>query len=117
MHHHKTVRKFGRQADQRVALLRSLVEALVLKESIVTTESKAKELKKIIEPLITKAKSGTLAARRLILSRLGNRERVAKKIMDVLALRYKDRKGGYTRVTKVFIKSSDARKSALIELV
>lgn len=117
MHHHKTVRKFGMKAGPRRALLTSLTEALVLKEKILTTEARAKELRKVIEPLITMGKKGTLAAHRNILARVQNRARVAKKIVDVLSPRYKDRTGGYTRVTKVFMKSSDARKNALIELV
>ena len=117
MRHHNTVRKFGRTTNQRRALLSSLSEALILKERIVTTEAKAKELRKVVEPMITLGKSGTLASRRLLIARLDGRERIAKKIMDVLSPRYKDRKGGYTRVTKVFQKSSDARKHALIEFI
>ncbi len=117
MHHHKTVRKFGRERTQRIALMRSLAEALILKERILTTEAKAKEVRKIVEPLITRGKKPTLASRRTMLSSLGNRERVVKKIIDVLSPRYKDRAGGYTRVTKVFKKSSDARSHALIEFV
>lgn len=117
MRHHATSRKFNRSRTQRKALLSSLTEALVLKERIVTTEAKAKELRKVIEPLITKGKAGTLASRRSIISATQGRERVAKKIIDTLSPRYKDRKGGYTRVTKVFKKSADARKMALIEFV
>jgi large subunit ribosomal protein L17 len=117
MRHHSTTRKFNRPSNQRAALLASLVEALVLKEKIVTTEAKAKELRKVVEPLITKGKKPTLATRRAIISSVKGRERVAKKILDTLSPRYMDRAGGYTRITKVFIKSSDARKMALIELV
>ncbi len=117
MRHHNTVRKFGMKAGPRKALLSSLAESLILKEKILTTEARAKELKKVVEPLITAGKTGTLAARRNIISKLQGRERVAKKVMDTLAPRYKDRKGGYTRITKVFQKSSDARKKALIEFV
>lgn len=117
MRHHSTSRKFNRSRIQRKALLSSLTEALVLKEKIVTTEAKAKELRKVVEPLITKGKLGTLASRRDIISKLQGRERIAKKIIDTLSPRYKDRKGGYTRVTKVFKKSADARKMALIEFV
>ena len=105
------------KAGPRKALLSSLAESLILKEKILTTEARAKELKKVVEPLITAGKTGTLAARRNIISKLQGRERVAKKVMDTLAPRYKDRKGGYTRITKVFQKSSDARKKALIEFV
>ncbi len=117
MRHHSTQRKFNRKRSVRKALLSSLVEALVLKEKIVTTEAKAKELRKVLEPLITKGKQNTLAARRVIIASVQGRERVAKKILDTLSPRYQDRKGGYTRVTKVFKKSADARKTALIEFV
>lgn len=117
MRHHNTVRKFGRKTGPRRALLSSLAEALILKERILTTEARAKELKKVVEPLITAGKSDTLATRRALIARLQGRERVAKKIIDTLAPRYKGRAGGYTRVTKVFQKSSDGRKKALIEFV
>ena len=117
MRHHNTVRKFGRTTNQRRALLSSLAEALILKEKIVTTEAKAKELRKVVEPMITAGKKPTLAVRRALISKLQGRERLAKKIIDTLSPRYMDRKGGYTRVTKVFIKSTDARKQALIEFV
>jgi len=117
MRHHKTVRKFGRTKNQRNALVSSLAEALILKERILTTEARAKELRKFVEPLITAGKSGTLASRRSLIAKLAGRERVAKKVIDTLSPRYKDRKGGYTRVTKVFQKSTDGRKHALIEFV
>ncbi|MCL9972141.1 MAG: 50S ribosomal protein L17 [Candidatus Pacebacteria bacterium] len=117
MRHHSTNRKFNRVRTQRSALLASLVEALVLKEKVVTTEAKAKELRKVVEPLITKGKTPTLAVRRALIASLKGRERIAKKIIDTISPRYKDRAGGYTRVTKVFMKSSDARKMALIEFV
>ena len=117
MHHHKTVRKFGMKAGPRKALLSSLAEALILKEKILTTEARAKELRKVVEPLITAGKNPTLATRRVIISKLQGRANLAKKIIDTLSPRYKDRTGGYTRVTKVFLKSSDARKKAMIEFV
>lgn len=117
MRHHKTTRKFNRSANQRGALLASLAEALILKERVLTTEARAKELRGFVEPLITAGKKGTLAARRTIIARLKGRERIAKKIIDTLSLRYAERRGGYTRVTKVFKKSTDARSHALIELV
>lgn len=117
MHHHKTVRKFGRKRDQRKALVSSLAEALILKERILTTEARAKEIRGFVERLITAGKKPTLATRRGIIAKLAGRERLAKKIIDTLSPRYKDRTGGYTRVTKVFQKSSDARKYALIEFV
>lgn len=117
MKHGKKGRTFGRKRDVRSAFINSLAEALVLREKIVTTEARAKEIRPFVESMITKAKSGTVAARRNITATLGGREKVAKKIVDVLAPRFKDRKGGYTRITKVVKKSSDGRKSAVIEFV
>ena len=97
--------------------MRSLVEALVSRERILTTEARAKELRPYVERLISDAKKGTLSARRLMISKLGGREKTVKKVFDVLAPRFKDRKGGYTRITKVVKRSSDGRKSAIIELI
>ena len=101
----------------RKAFVNSLTEALVLRERIVTTEARAREIRPYVEKLITAGKSGTLAARRTIIQKLGGREKVAKKVVDVLAKRFADRKGGYTRITKVVKHTSDGRKSAVIEFV
>ena len=117
MRHHDTIRKFGRTRGVRVAFMRSLSEALILKEKILTTEARAKELRPYVEKLITAGKSGSVAARRLLTAKLGGRDTVAKKVIEVLAPRFKDRTGGYTRITKVFRKSSDGRASAVIEFV
>lgn len=117
MKHHKTGRTFGRKRDQRVALVRSLAEALILQEKILTTAARAKEVRPFVEKLITTGKKGTIAARRDILSTLGGREAIMKKVVDELAPRYKDRAGGYTRITKVHLKSSDGRAGAVIEFV
>ncbi len=117
MRHSKTGRKFGRKKDVRTALKSSLVEALVTKEKILTTEARAKELRPIVEALITKAKKGTIASRRDITASLGGRESVAKKLIETLAPRFKERKGGYVRITKVVKRASDGRQSAVIEFV
>lgn len=117
MRHQNTIRKFGRTRDQRVALIRSLAESLVLQEKILTTEARAKEVRPYVEKLITLGKKGTLAARRNIVSKLGGREAVVKKIVDDLAKRYESRAGGYTRITKVHLKVSDGRSGAVIEFV
>ncbi len=117
MKHHKSMRTFGRKRDQRVALVRSLAEALVLQEKILTTEARAKEVRPYVEKLITKGKAGTVTARRAILATVGGREAIMKKIVDELAPRYKERSGGYTRITKVHLKASDGRSAAVIELV
>jgi large subunit ribosomal protein L17 len=97
--------------------LNSLAEALVSRERILTTEVRAKAIRPYVEGMITKAKQPTLAKRRVMIAALGGREKTVKKIFDVLAPRFKDRKGGYTRITKVVKKSQDGRQSALIEFV
>lgn len=117
MQHHKKGRTFGRKRGVRKAFVNSLAEALILRERILTTEARAKEIRPFVEGLITKAKAGTLSARRNITATLGGREKIAKKLTEVLGPRFKERKGGYTRITKVAKRSSDGRKSALIELV
>lgn len=117
MRHHRANRKFGRTRDQRRALVRSLAESLILQERILTTEARAKEVRPFVEKLITSGKKGTLAARRDILSKLGGRIEAAKKAFDDLAPRYAERKGGYTRITKVHLKATDGRSAAVIEFV
>lgn len=111
----KTKRKFGREKNQRVALMKSLAYALTLKERIKTTEAKAKELRPMIEKLITLGKNDTPATRRLLVSRVG--EQAGKKIATKLSPRYKERAGGYTRITKLVRRASDGAKEAVIEFV
>lgn len=115
MSYHKTKRKFGREKNQRVALMKSLVHALALEEKIVTTEAKAKSLRPMIEKLITLGKKQTPASRRLIESRVG--KMAGAKIATDLSIRYKDRSGGYTRITKMVRRLSDGAPQAVIELV
>jgi len=117
MRHHNNVRKFGRNNDQRHALLKGLVLSLVAHGKIETTEAKAKELRPFIEKMITKANVGTLSSRRLIISRLYNLTSEANKLMNEIAPRYKERKGGYTRITKLPRRSGDASKMAIIEFI
>ena len=117
MKHLKKGRKFGRVTNQRTALLKHLSHALILHEKIQTTEAKAKTLRPIIEKLITKGRVDTLASRRLVLSRLGGEKEATKKLFDGIALQYKDRKGGYTRITKLPLRAGDASKQAMIEFV
>jgi large subunit ribosomal protein L17 len=115
MKHHKTIRKFGRERDQRVALLRSLARSLILHEKIKTTEARAKELRPFVEKLITKSKTDTLAARRLVTADLGNQLVTMRKLFTTLGPRFKERHGGYTRVTKLGRSGDDARAMAQIE--
>lgn len=119
MRHHNTNRKFGREKDQRAALIRSLMRSLILTEKITTTEAKAKELRPAVEKLVTRALKGDLAARRLVLARLGNNKEATEKLFGELSERYKDRNGGYTRIIKLSPRAgaTDGSKMAVIEFV
>lgn len=117
MRHHNTNRKFGRLRNQRKALLRSLALSLVAHEKIKTTEAKAKELRPYIEKLITRGKDNCLFARRLLIARLGNDTLAGNKIVNEIAVRYKERKGGYTRITKLPRRAGDASPMAIIEFI
>ena len=117
MRHHNNVRKFGRDKSQKKALLSSLALNLIVREKIKTTEPKAKELRPYIEKLITSAKKGDLATRRNVISKLSNRKPEVKKLFEVLAPKYADKKGGYTRVLKLGARKSDGAKMAIIEFV
>ena len=116
MRHGMSGRKLGRKTGHRNALFRNMAAALIKHEQITTTVPKAKELRPYMEKLITLAKRGGLSNRRLAMSRLGD-ETQLKKLFDVLAERYADREGGYTRVIKAVIRASDAAPIAVIELV
>lgn len=117
MRHGNNVRKFGRNKNQRNALLKGLMLALIAHGKIETTEAKAKELRPEIEKLITKANVGTLASRRLVVSRLYNLKAEANKLIDTIAPKYKGRAGGYTRITKTGRRLGDGSKMAIIEFV
>lgn len=111
----KKGRKLSRKKDQRKALLKSLAVALILKEKIKTTEAKAKELAGFIAKQITQAKAGDLHSRRIL--RKFFQEKIVKKLIDEIALKYKERKGGYTRIIKSGPRKSDGAKMVIIELV
>ena len=115
-------RRLGRTADHRVALLKNMATDLILKGKIETTEMKAKELRSVVDHLITVAKKGDLAARRQATSYLrdvttADGKNAVQVLFDELAPRYKDRNGGYTRVVKTGIRKGDAAPMAYIELV
>lgn len=116
MRHGISGRKLQRKTGHRHALLRNLAAALVKHEQITTTLPKAKELRPYVEKLVTLAKRGGLSNRRLAMGRLGD-ETQLKKLFDVLAERYADREGGYTRVIKAGYRKSDAAPMAVIEFV
>ena len=115
MRKRKKGRKFSREKNQRKALLRSLANSLFLREKIKTTESKAKELSPLAEKYITKAKKINLANRRLLLRELSSQ--AVKKLEKEIGPRYKERKGGYTRIIKIGPRKSDGAQIAIIELV
>ena len=117
MRHSHKGRSFGRTHDQREALMRGLVKSLIMHERISTTEAKAKELRPIIEKLVTAGRVNTVANRRLVSSRLGNDDEVVKKLFSAISPRYMDRNGGYTRITKRFVTATDGRKTAYISFV
>lgn len=102
--------------DRRIALLRSLAEAMLIHEGINTTESRAKELRRFVERLVTLGKRGDVHARRLALQRLPNRLLV-QKLFDIYAPRYGTRAGGYTRIIKLGPRKGDAAEMVRIEFV
>ncbi|MGM8365600.1 50S ribosomal protein L17 [Virgibacillus sp. W0181] len=115
-------RKLGRTTENRMALLRNLASDLIIHERVETTEAKAKELKSVVEKMITLGKRGDLHARRQAASFLYNQEAnedesVIQKLFDDIAARYEDRQGGYTRVLKLGARRGDGAPMAIIELV
>jgi large subunit ribosomal protein L17 len=115
MRHRKAGRKLGRTTAHREMLLRNLLTSLFRYEKIVTTEAKAKELRKLADKVITLAKRGDLHARRQA-AEVVQDEDVLKKLFDSIGGRYKDRNGGYTRLTKLEYRMGDGAPLAAIEL-
>ena len=116
MRHRKAGRKLNRNSSHRKALLKNLAIALIEQDIIRTTLPKAKELRKVIEPLITLGKEDTVANRRLAFSRLRSDSAVAKLFTEV-SVNSKDRKGGYTRIIKAGFRPGDKADMAYIEHV
>jgi large subunit ribosomal protein L17 len=116
MRHGKVHRKLGKKPQHRRAMFANMAATLIKHEQIVTTLPKAKELRPVVEKLITLAKKGGLSNRRLAHARMLD-ETQLKKLFDVLAPRYEARAGGYCRVIKAGIRASDAAPMAIIELV
>lgn len=118
MHRHSYKgRKFSRTAGPRKALLRSLAAQVILHERVTTTLEKAKEVQPVVEKLITRAKSGTLADRRVVGRVLCLQDKSADKLFDELGPLYKDRNGGYTRIIKLDNRVGDNAKMAQIQLL
>ena len=116
MRHRHGLRKLNRTSSHRLAMLRNMSNSLLRHELIKTTLPKAKELRRVVEPLITLAKEPTLANRRLAFNRLRDREIVVK-LFDELGPRYKTRPGGYLRILKAGFRVGDNAPLALVELL
>lgn len=116
MRHRHGLRKLNRTSSHRLAMLRNMTNSLFLHEVIKTTLPKAKELRKVAEPLITLGKDATLANRRLAFARLRDRDMVVK-LFDELGPRFKTRNGGYLRILKMGFRVGDNAPMALVELV
>jgi large subunit ribosomal protein L17 len=116
MRHHSKTRKFGLEKNQRNALIRSLVCNLIRDSKITTTTAKAKEIRPVIEKLITRAKANTVAGRRLVNSRIRSASET-KTLFDTIAPKYKDRNGGYTRIIKIGNRDLDGSPMSIIEFV
>lgn len=115
MRKRKRGRKLSRKRNQRKALLKSLAQAFILKGKIKTSEAKAKELRPFLEKFITKAKKKDLSSKRYLLRFFP--KKIVKKLEEEIVPKYKERKGGYTRIIKLGPRKSDGAKMAIIELV
>jgi large subunit ribosomal protein L17 len=115
MRKRKKRRKLSRERNQRRALLKNLTSALLLNEKIKTTEAKAKEVSSFVGKFITQAKKGNLTSRRLLAKFFS--KKLVKKLMEEIGPRYKERKGGYTRIIKLGPRKSNGAKMAMIELI
>ena len=116
MRHQRVMKKFGRSTAHRAMLLKSLVTNLILAESIKTTLPKAKDARKDADKMVTIAKKGDLAARRLAASRL-LQPKAVQKLFDKIAPAMKDRKGGYTRIVKLGTRKGDAAEMCILQWV
>lgn len=116
MRHRHGLRKLNRTSSHRQAMLRNMCNSLLLHEAIKTTVPKAKELRRVVEPLITLAKTATLANRRLAFDRLRDRD-IVTKLFNELGPRFSARPGGYTRILKMGFRVGDNAPMAFVELV
>lgn len=116
MRHGKKFNHLKRKKGHRTALLKSLAGALITHKRITTTLAKAKALRIYVEPILTKSKTNTTHSRRVVFSKLMNKE-VVKELFDVVADKIADRPGGYVRIIKMGARKSDSADMALIELV
>ena len=116
MRHHRVAKKFGRSTAHRKALMKSLVTNLILAESIETTLPKAKQARKDAEKIVTLARKGTLAARRLASARL-QQPKAVQKLFDKIAPAMAGRNGGYTRILKIGTRKGDGAQMAILQWV
>ena len=116
MYHGRAKRRFNRTAEHRIAMFANMCQALIKHEQIVTTLPKAKDLRPVVEKLVTLGKRGDLHARRQAISQIKD-VLLVKKLFDVLGPRYKVRQGGYTRVLKAGFRFGDNAPMAVIEFV
>jgi len=116
MYHGRSKRRFNRTAEHRKAMFANMCQALIKHEQIITTLPKAKDLRPVVEKLVTLGKRGDLHARRQAISQIKDVDLV-RKLFDVLAPRYKTRNGGYTRVLKAGFRFGDNAAMAVIEFV
>ena len=110
-------RKLGRESRKRRSILAGLTKTVILNESVITTEARAKEVRKFVDKMITYGKRGTLVARRKALAFVHNDNEVVKKVFDDLAKRYETRNGGYTRIIKLNERVGDDALEVKLELV
>jgi large subunit ribosomal protein L17 len=116
MRHRKSGRQLGRNSSHRHAMFRNMATSLLMHETIKTTLPKAKELRRVVEPLITIAKTDGVAQRRLAFDRLRDKEVVGKLFTD-LGPRFKERPGGYLRILKMGLRAGDSAPMAIVQLV
>lgn len=117
MKHHRNFRKFGREKNQRNAFIKGLTLNLIKHGKIETTLARAKEIRPMVERLITLAKTDSVYRRRLVASRIYNQDQEVKKIFSELAPKYKEVNGGYTRITKLGQRIGDGSPVAIIEFI
>lgn len=116
MRHLNSGRRLGRTSSHRTAMFRNMVSSLLTREIICTTLAKAKELRRVAEPLITLAKNDSVAQRRLAFDRLRNKKAVAT-LFDIVGPRFKKRSGGYLRILKCGYRAGDCAPMAMVEMV
>ena len=116
MRHNNKNKILDRKKQPREMMLRNLASSIIMYEKVTTTEAKAKTVKPMVEKLITTAKDGDLSARRKLIQVLPQKLAI-RKLMDVLGVKYKERKGGYTRIVKLGNREGDGAKVVQIELV